>query len=83
MAAVLCPLHGLRGVNMVCVHIVDALAASSSIPYSVVEVGDILVPKVNLCDACLEQWKIIDVGLKEDFLDLIQPVCGSCFALFS
>jgi hypothetical protein len=79
MAMVDCKEHGFTGVKMVCRHVAAAISDKKPLKTTKVELNDILLPRIRLCDECLSIWERTPEEGKEGFFDTLVPVCGKDF----
>jgi hypothetical protein len=80
MALYSCNKHGLTGPKMLCAHAARGMEIGVLIETMTLEVDDLLIPVVHLCEECLATWHRLAIGEeREKFLETNIPVCGKCF----
>ncbi len=80
MAIFDCTKHGLTGPELVCPHAAEQYEAGTRLATTEVEVGDLLIPVVSLCEECLLKWQISHLeSEREELLGTCSMVCAKCF----
>lgn len=79
MAILDCPKHGLTGPELVCPHAANQFELGVRPATTEVEVDDLIIRVVNLCEECRLKWLEADSGSERDsILDTCSMVCAKC-----
>jgi hypothetical protein len=73
-----CPVHGLCGGNLVCIHIQNRVDVTKS-KMETFHCSDELIDHLHLCRDCEAKHKNLTGKPLEDFHDNVTSVCAKCF----